>query len=125
MSDGDGQGGDLQEIKDQIAKLDQDMGQRFLALKVRMDERFSKVDGQFAEVGQLFSKVDERFDGIDRRFDGIDGRFSKVDSRFDGIDERLDSMQRMTEAICKNLLDPAECRAVGVEPDPAAEGRFE
>lgn len=83
------------DIQEQIAQLNQDMGQRFLALNVRMDERLTRVD---------------------ERFDGIDARLGKMDGCIDTMSNRVD-------ALCKTLLSPLECRAVGVDPDPSSEGR--
>jgi chromosome segregation ATPase len=67
----------LQNIRDDIAKLD-------------------------AKFESKYDKLDSKYDKLDSRFDKLEGRFDKLEGRFDKLTDRVNDMDTVLAAVHRN-----------------------
>jgi hypothetical protein len=72
-----------QELKQELAAMEQRLTDCINGLGRRMDKRFDDVDQRFGEVDQRFDDMDKRFDDMDRRLTGNETKLEGLSIRFE------------------------------------------
>lgn len=72
-----------QDLKQELAAMEQRLVECINGLGRRMDKRFEDVDKRFEGVDRRFDEMNKRFDGIDRRLGATEAKFEGLASRFD------------------------------------------
>jgi hypothetical protein len=72
-----------QELKQELAAMEQRLIDCINGLGRRMDKRFDDVDKRFGEVDQRFNDMDRRFDNMERRLGGNEATLAGLAIRFD------------------------------------------
>ena len=80
-----------QELKQELAAMEQRLTECINGLGRRMDKRFDEVDKRFGDVDQRFDDVDRRFDDMDKRFDGMDRRLTVNETKLEGLSTRVET----------------------------------
>jgi len=83
----------VNEIKENIKKLDVSMDKRF----EQVDKRFEQVDARFVS---LQADIDKRFEQVDKRFEHVEKRFQQLDDKLDKLIDRID--RRIDEGLREN-----------------------
>ena len=72
----------MQEIRDDIRRMD-----------AKFDDRFGRMDARLGRLEQGQARLDGRLEGLDGRLEGLEGRFDGLERRFDGLERRFDGLQ--------------------------------
>ena len=72
----------MQEIRDDIRRLDAKFDGRFERLEAKFDDRLGRL-----EQGQ--ARLEGRLEGLEGRLKGLEGRLEGLERRFDGLQDTL------------------------------------
>jgi hypothetical protein len=75
-------------------RVNQNIAETALALRMEMQSGFQQVDRRFEQVDRRFEQVDKRFEQIDKRFERIEGRLDNMLLTMGGT--RLDHEARIS-----------------------------